>query len=482
MAELYPLVDNPVEGLRNYRGGTRGDPSGKRGSVTDSATPDLGELWNEVVSSVDMASRAWLRRTQPLSMHGNTLMLAVADETTRDRVESRLRQQVEEKLSAVCAQPTRLAVLINPDLVLEEPVEAPQPTDLPPQPMLPRTRPQELRLNPRYTFESFVAGPSNRFAHAAAAAVAEAPGKSYNPLMIYGPSGLGKTHLLHAIGHYVSSYYEQLRVKYVSTEELTNDFINAISSNRTAEFRSSYRDVDVLLIDDIQFLESKIQTQEEFFHTFNTLHNAQKQIVMTSDRPPKLLEALEPRLRSRFEWGLMTDIQPPDLETRIAILRKKVASQRLTAGSEVLELIASRIPTNIRELEGALTRVAALASLNQQEMTVALAEEVLNDLMPQDAAPVDAQTIMDSSARYFGITHDDLTGSSRVANIASARQIAMYLCRELTDLSLPKIGAKFGGRDHSTVLHAVRKISEKIGVDRALYTQVTELTNQIKQS
>jgi chromosomal replication initiator protein len=221
---------------------------------------------------------------------------------------------------------------------------------------------------------------------------------------------------------------------------------------------------------------------EEFFHTFNTLHNAQKQIVMTSDRPPKLLEALEPRLRSRFEWGLMTDIQPPDLETRIAILRKKVASQRLTAGSEVLELIASRIPTNIRELEGALTRVAALASLNQQEMTVALAEEVLNDLMPQDAAPVDAQTIMDSSARYFGITHDDLIGSSRVANIASARQIAMYLCRELTDLSLPKIGAKFGGRDHSTVLHAVRKISEKIGVDRALYTQVTELTNQIKQS
>ncbi|MFT3888330.1 MAG: chromosomal replication initiator protein DnaA [Arachnia sp.] len=439
-------------------------------------------MWNEVISSVDMANRAWLRRTQPLDMHGSTLMLAVADETTRDRIESRLRQQVEERLSAICAQPTHLAVMINPDLVLEEPVDPPQPTDLPPQPMLPRTRPQELRLNPRYTFESFVAGSSNRFAHAAAAAVAETPGKSYNPLMIYGPSGLGKTHLLHAIGHYVSSYYEQLRVKYVSTEELTNDFINAISSNRTAEFRSSYRDVDVLLVDDIQFLESKIQTQEEFFHTFNTLHNAQKQIVMTSDRPPKLLEALEPRLRSRFEWGLMTDIQPPDLETRIAILRKKVASQRLTAGSEVLELIASRIPTNIRELEGALTRVAALASLNQQEMTVALAEEVLNDLMPQDAAPVDAQTIMDASARYFGISHDDLIGSSRVATIASARQIAMYLCRELTDLSLPKIGAKFGGRDHSTVLHAVRKIGEKIGVDRALYTQVTELTNQIKQS
>ncbi|SHJ42194.1 chromosomal replication initiator protein [Tessaracoccus bendigoensis DSM 12906] len=411
------------------------------------------------------------------------MMLAVADETTRERIETRLRAQIEDRLSEVCGQPTHLAVMISPELVLEVPVADPAPpADLPPQPMLPRSRAPELRLNPRYTFESFVAGSSNRFAHAAAAAVAETPGKSYNPLMIYGPSGLGKTHLLHAIGHYVSNYYEQLRVKYVSTEELTNDFINAISSNRTAEFRSSYRDVDVLLVDDIQFLESKIQTQEEFFHTFNTLHNAQKQIVMTSDRPPKLLEALEPRLRSRFEWGLMTDIQPPDLETRIAILRKKVASQRLTAGTQVLELIASRIPTNIRELEGALTRVAALASLNQQEMTVALAEEVLNDLMPEDATPVDAQTIMEASARYFGISLDELNGSSRVQTIAQARQVAMYLCRELTDLSLPKIGAKFGGRDHSTVLHAVRKITEKIGEDRSLYNQVTELTNQIKQS
>ncbi|AQP50735.1 chromosomal replication initiator protein DnaA [Tessaracoccus flavescens] len=455
----------------------------KVGGVSESPTPDLANLWEEVIATAEMSSRAWLRRTRPLEMHGSTLMLAVADETTRERVETRLRAQIEDRLSDACGQPTHLAVMINPDVVLEEPVEDPAPpADLPPQPMLPRSKPQEVRLNPRYTFESFVAGSSNRFAHAAAAAVAETPGKSYNPLMIYGPSGLGKTHLLHAIGHYVSNYYEQLRVKYVSTEELTNDFINAISSNRTAEFRSSYRDVDVLLVDDIQFLESKIQTQEEFFHTFNTLHNAQKQIVMTSDRPPKLLEALEPRLRSRFEWGLMTDIQPPDLETRIAILRKKVASQRLTAGTQVLELIASRIPTNIRELEGALTRVAALASLNQQEMTVTLAEEVLNDLMPDDAAPVDAQTIMDASARYFGITMDDLTGSSRVQTIAQARQVAMYLCRELTDLSLPKIGGKFGGRDHSTVLHAVRKISEKIGEDRALYNQVTELTNQIKQS
>ena len=455
------------------------------GEVSESPAPNLVGLWDEVIASADAPTKAWLRRTRPLDMHGSTLMLAVGDETTRERIETRLRPQIEERLSDICGQSTHLAVMINPQMVQEADSwssPAPPAADEEPRRAAPRSRPQDVRLNPRYTFESFVAGSSNRFAHAAAAAVAETPGKSYNPLMIYGPSGLGKTHLLHAIGHYVTSYYEQLRVKYVSTEELTNDFINAISSNRTAEFRSSYRDVDVLLVDDIQFLESKIQTQEEFFHTFNTLHNAQKQIVMTSDRPPKLLEALEPRLRSRFEWGLMTDIQPPDLETRIAILRKKVASQRLTAGTQVLELIASRIPTNIRELEGALTRVAALASLNQQEMTVALAEEVLNDLMPEDATPVDAQTIMEASARYFGISLDELNGSSRVQTIAQARQVAMYLCRELTDLSLPKIGAKFGGRDHSTVLHAVRKITEKIGEDRSLYNQVTELTNQIKQS
>ncbi len=455
------------------------------GEVSESPTPDLAELWSEVIATADAPTKAWLRRTQPLDMHGSTLMVAVGDETTRERIETRLRPHIEDRLSDICGQSTHLAVMINPELVAEpELPSAPAPEESLPAPRTTARRPRtpDVRLNPRYTFESFVAGSSNRFAHAAAAAVAETPGKSYNPLMIYGPSGLGKTHLLHAIGHYVTNYYEQLRVKYVSTEELTNDFINAISSNRTAEFRSSYRDVDVLLVDDIQFLEAKIQTQEEFFHTFNTLHNAQKQIVMTSDRPPKLLEALEPRLRSRFEWGLMTDVQPPDLETRIAILRKKVAWQRLTAGTQVLELIASRIPTNIRELEGALTRVAALASLNQQEITIDLAEKVLSDLMPDAATPVDAQTIMDAAAGYFKITIEDLTGSSRVANIATARQIAMYLCRELTDMSLPKIGQKFGGRDHSTVLHAVRKINDKIGMDRDLFNQVTELTNQIKQS
>lgn len=448
---------------------------------------DLDVLWDSVIESSDAPTRAWLRRTKPIAMHGSTMMLAVSDEPTRERVETRLRETVEGQLSEHFHAPTHLAVMIDPEQVPEQrpaaaQVDAEVAAQLP-EPIQARPRPQsDLRLNPRYTFESFVAGSSNRFAHAAAAAVAETPGKAYNPLLIYGASGLGKTHLLHAIGHYVNSYYENLRVKYVSTEELTNDFINAISSNQTVEFRRSYRDVDVLLIDDIQFLAQKIQTQEEFFHTFNTLHNAQKQIVMTSDRPPKLLEALEPRLRSRFEWGLITDIQPPDLETRIAILRKKVASQRLTAGTQVLELIAGRITTNIRELEGALTRIAALASLDQQEITPELAIDVLDKLMPEGEVQVDAQSIMEATSEYFNISIDDLTGPSRVAGIAMPRHIAIYLCRELTELSLPKIGAKFGGRDHSTVLNSVRRVTERISEDRALFTQVTELTNKIKQS
>ena len=465
--------------------------------MPDSApTPAVATLWEAVIREADSPNRAWLRRTKPMAMHGSTLMVAVGDEPTRDRIESKLRGDIEQWLTQFSGQQMRLAVMIDPDFVVETVPEPVTPTaaaddatpTFAPVGVLGGTHGGDRpdggnRLNPRYTFESFVAGSSNRFAHAAAAAVAEQPGKSYNPLMIYGPSGLGKTHLLHAIGHYVRSYYDNLRVRYVSTEELTNDFINAISENRTAEFRRAYRDVDVLLVDDIQFLESKIQTQEEFFHTFNTLHNAQKQIVMTSDRPPRLLEALEPRLRSRFEWGLMTDIQPPDLETRIAILRKKAASQRLTAGTQVLEFIASKITSNIRELEGALTRVAALASLNHQEIDLVLTESVLADLIPDGGEVcVDAETIMATTSRYFNISLDDLTGASRVANIAAARQVAMYLCREMTDLSLPKIGAKFGGRDHTTVLHSVRKIDQRMGEDRDLYTQVTELTNRIRQS
>jgi chromosomal replication initiator protein len=339
----------------------------------------------------------------------------------------------------------------------------------------------ETRLNPKYSFETFVIGSSNRFAHAAAVAASEAPGKAYNPLLVYGDSGLGKTHLLHAIGHYVRNLFTTARVRYVSSEEFTNDFINAIRDDKAAGFQRRYREVDVLLIDDIQFLEGKIQTQEEFFHTFNTLHNANKQMVITSDRPPKRLEALEDRLRNRFEWGLITDVQPPDLETRIAILRKKAATERLTAPPEVLEFIASRIQTNIRELEGALIRVTAFASLNRQSVDLTLAEIVLKDLIPEGGEPkITAAVIIAQTAAYFGLSIDDLCGQSRSRVLVTARQIAMYLCRELTELSLPKIGQQFGGRDHTTVMHADRKIRQTMAERRSVFNQVTELTNRIK--
>jgi len=343
-------------------------------------------------------------------------------------------------------------------------------------------RPGQARLNPKYTFETFVIGSSNRFAHAAAVAVAEAPAKAYNPLFVYGDSGLGKTHLLHAIGHYAQSLYQGLKVRYVSSEEFTNDFINMIRDGKQDGFRRRYRDVDVLLVDDIQFLENKEGTQEEFFHTFNTLHNAEKQIVISSDRAPKRLVTLEDRLRSRFEWGLQTDVQPPELETRIAILRKKAVQDRLNAPPEALEYIASRISTNIRELEGALIRVTAFASLNRQSVDLQLAEFVLKDLIVETHGPdITAATIMGQTASYFGLSIDDLCGTSRSRVLVTARQIAMYLCRELTDMSLPKIGQQFGGRDHTTVMHAERKIRSLMAERRAIYNQVTELTNRIKQ-
>ncbi|MEV7570274.1 chromosomal replication initiator protein DnaA [Streptomyces tanashiensis] len=342
---------------------------------------------------------------------------------------------------------------------------------------------QHARLNPKYLFDTFVIGSSNRFAHAAAVAVAEAPAKAYNPLFIYGESGLGKTHLLHAIGHYARSLYPGTRVRYVSSEEFTNEFINSIRDGKGDAFRKRYRDVDILLVDDIQFLASKESTQEEFFHTFNTLHNANKQIVLSSDRPPKQLVTLEDRLRNRFEWGLTTDVQPPELETRIAILRKKAVQEQLNAPPEVLEFIASRISRNIRELEGALIRVTAFASLNRQPVDLGLTEIVLKDLIPggEDSSPeITAPAIMAATADYFGLTVEDLCGSSRSRVLVTARQIAMYLCRELTDLSLPKIGAQFGGRDHTTVMHADRKIRALMAERRSIYNQVTELTNRIK--
>ncbi|MEU0489805.1 chromosomal replication initiator protein DnaA [Nocardiopsis sp. NPDC006139] len=366
------------------------------------------------------------------------------------------------------------------------PAPAPKPEAAKPAPAAPPGRSPEVppgehaRLNPKYTFDTFVIGSSNRFAHAASVAAAEAPAKAYNPLFIHGGSGLGKTHLLHAIGHYTHRLYEGSRVRYVSSEEFTNEFINSIRDGKADGFRRRYRDIDVLLVDDIQFLENKEQTQEEFFHTFNTLHNSDKQIVISSDRPPKQLTTLEDRMRSRFEWGLLTDVQPPELETRIAILRKKAVQEGLAAPPEVLEFIASKISTNIRELEGALIRVTAFASLNRQSVDLDLTSQVLRDLVPgADVPEVTAGAIMSQTAAYFGLTVEDLCGTSRSRVLVTARQIAMYLCRELTDLSLPKIGQQFG-RDHTTVMHADRKVRALMAERRSIYNQVHELTSRIK--
>ena len=338
------------------------------------------------------------------------------------------------------------------------------------------------RLNPNYTFDTFVIGQSNRFAHAAAFAVSESPAQAYNPLFIYGDSGLGKTHLLHAIGHYAKHLFPSLRVRYVNSEEFTNDFINSIRDDEGSSFKQIYRNVDMLLIDDIQFLAGKEHTQEEFFHTFNALHNHQKQVVITSDLPPKQLTGFAERMRSRFEWGLITDVQPPELETRIAILRKKAQSESLNVPDDVMEYIASHITANIRELEGALIRVTAFASLNKQPVDVALAEVVLKDLITDAGdAEITSGQVLATTASYFDVTLEDLRSKSRTRTLTNARQIAMYLLRELTDMSLPRIGQELGGRDHTTVMHAVRKVGAQMAERRTTFNQVTDLTNKIKQ-
>ncbi len=483
-------------------------PTNQSGSqANESASADLEQAWWSVVGELQPNQRAWLEASAPVTLHGNQAIIEVVDEFTRGQLEGRLRAQIEEGLTAVFGREIRLGVTVNPQLVADRAAvaaAAPESHHVDKSPHLPSDMSSygqplgpaftteepgseqgrsvlETRLNPKYTFETFVIGSSNRFPHAAAVAVAEAPGRAYNPLLVYGDSGLGKTHLLHAIGHYVRSLYNGAKVRYVSSEEFTNEFINAIRDDRQDRFKRKYRDVDVLLIDDIQFLEGKTQTQEEFFHTFNTLHNANKQIVLTSDRAPKRLEALEDRLRNRFEWGLITDVQPPDLETRIAILRKKAAMDRLTAPPDVLEFIASKIQTNIRELEGALIRVTAFANLNRQEVDMTLAEIVLKDLIPEGGEPeITASLIIAQTSAYFGLPIEDITGPSRGRHLVMARQIAMYLCRELTDLSLPKIGAQFGNRDHTTVMYADRKINQLLAERRAVFNQVSELTNRIK--
>ncbi len=487
----------------------------------DSAALDLAEVWARALESLGDAlppqQRAFVALTRPLAIIEDTALVAAPNEFTKDVLESKLRPLVVDALSRTLGREIRIAVTVDPSIApnLDEdatddladstyadspasfaavPVLTPAPA--PPAALAPTldqarpgtgspgTRTEEAsRLNPKYTFDTFVIGSSNRFAHAAAVAVAEQPAKAYNPLFVYGESGLGKTHLLHAIGHYTRTLYAGAKVRYVSSEEFTNEFINSIRDDKAAAFQRRYRDVDVLLVDDIQFLSGKVQTQEEFFHTFNTLHNANKQIVVTSDLPPKQLQDFEDRMRSRFEWGLITDVQPPDLETRIAILRKKSAQERLSAPPDVLEFIASKISTNIRELEGALIRVTAFASLNRQPVDLPLAEVVLKDLITDQAGPeITSSIIMMQTASYFGVTVDDLCGSSRSRVLVTARQIAMYLCRELTDLSLPKIGQAFGGRDHTTVMHADRKIRQLMAERRSLYNQVTDLTARIKST
>ena len=467
-------------------------------------TVDLETLWAHAIdgladSAVTPQQRAWLRTTRPLGLLDDTALLAAPNEFTKDVLETRLRPLITTALSTLLHREIRVAVTVEPPADgTGRPADAPDRAGpgLPdgvvedtapglhwPGPLAERaaTRVEPARLNPKYTFETFVIGSSNRFAHAAAVAVAEAPAKAYNPLFIYGDSGLGKTHLLHAIGHYAQRLFQNARVRYVSSEEFTNDFINSLRDDKQSAFQRRYRDNDVLLVDDIQFLENKERTQEEFFHTFNTLHNASKQIVISSDRPPKQLSTLEDRLRTRFEWGLITDVQPPDLETRIAILRKKAAQERLAAPPDVLEFIASKIQSNIRELEGALIRVTAFASLNRQGVDLTLAEIVLKDLISEDDRPeITAATIIAATGEYFGVTIEDLCGQSRSRVLVTARQIAMYLCRELTDLSLPKIGQTFGGRDHTTVMHADRKIRSLMAERRQIFNQVTELTNRIK--
>jgi chromosomal replication initiator protein len=432
-------------------------------------------LWTEVSNRLrdalnESTFTTWFADTEPIELSGERFVLAVPNDFTRtwiedhflDLIQAAIRETLESERTV------RLAV--------REVDPSPQPEQVAP------TRFGE-GLNPKYTFDLFVIGSSNRFAHAAALAVAEAPAQAYNPLFIYGGTGLGKTHLLQAIASYIGEHSRNLSARYVTSEIFMNDFINSLRDKRIEGFKQRYRHYDVLLIDDIQFFEHKERIQEEFFHTFNSLYEAGRQIVISSDRPPRAIATLEARLRSRFEWGLITDIQAPDLETRIAILRKKVKTDAIhVPDSQVLTFIASRISTNIRELEGALTRVVAFSSLTGRPMTVELAQEVLKDVFPQGELPeVSVERIQETIVERFGISMQELTGDRRSQSIVYPRQVAMYLCRELTDSSLPKIGKKFGGRDHTTVIHATSKIAKLIQEDRSVYNLVQELTARIKQ-
>jgi chromosomal replication initiator protein len=443
------------------------------------------DLWHEVADRLkealnDTTFRTWFNEVEGGEVSGEAVVLTAPNDFTRNWIDAHFLGLVQAAVRELTGDERPVRVVVRPD---REPDEIAAPEVAAAQ-IVPPTRTTFEGLNPKYTFDSFVIGSSNRFAHAAALAVAEAPAQAYNPLFIYGGTGLGKTHLLQAVGQYVSEHSAALGVRYVTSETFMNDFINSLRDKRIEGFKQRYRSYDLLMIDDIQFLEGKERIQEEFFHTFNSLYEAGRQIVISSDRPPREISTLEERLRSRFEWGLITDIQPPDLETRIAILRKRVKTDGIhVPDPQVLTFIAGRVSTNIRELEGALTRVVAFSSLTGRLMTVDLAQDVLRDVFPQgEAAEVSIERIQETVIDRFGISLDELCGERRSQNIVYPRQVAMYLSRELTDSSLPKIGRHFGGRDHTTVIHATSKIARLIREDRSVYNLVQELTARIKQA
>lgn len=448
----------------------------------------LDVIWQETLNIVknqlNMPTfKTWFENTSPVSIYQDTLIIATPNAFAKEWLESRYSSLLKQALHDVMGESTQIKFVIQSDSknssMPDTPI-SPAPVDVvaPSQPMMPHGS-----LNPKYTFDSFVIGACNRFAHAAALAVAEKPAKAYNPLFIYGGVGLGKTHLLQAIAHYANKHFSSLQAGYVSSEKFTNDFITSIrEKDKIVGFQKKYRNKDILLVDDIQFLENKEATQEEFFHTFNTLYEAGKQIVISSDRPPKDIATLEDRLRSRFGWGLITDIQPPDLETRIAILHKKAQFNNLSVPDDVMEFIASRIQSNIRELEGALIRVVAFASITRSSVSIDLAEEVLKDIFPErEARPISISLIQREVSNYFNISKSELLSDRRTQSIVYPRQVAMYLARELTDLSLPKIGSEFGNKDHTTVMHANTKIEKLLNEKREVYNHIQELTNKIKQ-
>ncbi len=462
-------------------------------------THDAEAVWADVLEVVRSelntpTFKTWFEHTSPVEVADGRLVIAVQNEFAREWLESRYSGLLHSALSESLGHDLVIEFSVPPasasphsfEPPAEEPEEPPvTEAEAASVPVRRRHPSPEGEFNPKYTFDSYVIGASNQFAHAAALAVAEAPGRAYNPLFIYGGVGLGKTHLLQAIGHYVQTSFPHLKVKYVSTEQFTNDFINSIGDRdkkRIDGFRRQYRTNDLLLVDDIQFLKGKEGTQEEFFHTFNTLQQAGKQVVLSSDRPPKDIEKLEERLRSRFEMGLITDIQPPDLETRIAILRRTIEVQHLNVPDAVLTFIADRVSSNIRELEGALIRVVAFSSLTRHPVDIDLAKNVLKDIFPERVVrPISIQTIQREVCKYYSLSHSELIGNKRSQSIVYPRQVAMYLTRELTDLSLPRIGAEFGGRDHTTVMHATAKIQKLLNADRDVYNQIQTLTNQVRQ-